>query len=321
MNSDHLHCPLVSIIVPLFNAERYISEAIESVINQTYSNWELIIVDDGSKDQSLSIAKKYESKKIKIYTKKNKGAAIARNYGYHQSKGEFIKFFDADDLINPEMIAEQVGLAVKNPKSIISGKWGRFYDDDLKSFQLNEEKCWKNLNPIDWISLSWQYGQSMTQPGIFLVPRIIIEETGLWDERLSLVDDMEFYTKTILNSESVLFCRKSTLYYRSGMGSNALSGKSSRKALKSHYLALHLSTGYLINMLKNQTTMLCAANMWQSFIYEYYPSEMDLMAKAEKEIERLGGSNIKLQSGGITKFLNLFLGWKAIKQLKQTINK
>jgi len=308
--------PLVSIIIPVFNAEKYLSEAIESIISQSYNNWEIIIVDDGSNDNSLQIASGYESENIKIFSQKNRGASAARNYGLTKSKGTFIKFFDADDIINSKMLESQIKIGRNNPKKIVSSKWGRFYNDDIETFQLNPEECWQKMPPIEWICTGWRYAQSMTQPGIFLIPKEIIDNAGVWDERLNLVDDLEFFTRIILNSNGVIFSEDSVLFYRSGRGNLALSGQKHTLALQSYFLSLQLSTKYLLTYQNDRHTKLCSANMWQNFVYEYYPLELTLIEKAENEIKRLGGSDLKFRSGGITKILNLLMGWKTIKQIK-----
>ena len=307
--------PLVSIIMPLYNAQKYVAEAIESVINQTNTNWELIIVNDGSTDNSLEVATKFESNKIRVYTKKNAGAAAARNYGYQLSKGTFIKFFDADDLINPKMIEEQVNLATKNPDCIISGKWGRFYKDDLATFKLSPEDCWLDMKPVDWMCSSWRRAQNMTQPGIFLIPKKTIDQIGLWNENLSLVDDMEFFTKIILGSKSVIFCERAILQYRSGMGSYALSGYKSTKSVQSYFLSLELSTSYLLNYSKSDLARLCCANLWQGFVYEYYLKHNDLVKQAENYIKKSGKSDLKFTSGRTTKYLSYIFGWKNSKKI------
>lgn len=92
--------PLISIIIPLYNAEKYIPETIQSVLNQTYKNWELIIVDDGSTDNSANIVKSYidEDTRIKYYHKKNTGVSETRNQGIKLAKGDYIAFLDADDV-------------------------------------------------------------------------------------------------------------------------------------------------------------------------------------------------------------------------------
>ena len=105
--------PLVSIITPLFNSETYISETINSVLNQSYSNWELILIDDCSKDKTLEIVETFLSKSTKIKLLKNQenlGAAITRNKGIEASKGDYIAFLDADDIWKPQKLETQVNV-------------------------------------------------------------------------------------------------------------------------------------------------------------------------------------------------------------------
>lgn len=108
---------LVSIIMPAYNSSKYIGQAIESVISQTYKNWELIIVDDDSKDNTLEVIKKYmrEDNRIKcISLKKNYGAAHARNIAIENSKGKYLAFLDSDDLWYPEKLEKQISFMEKN---------------------------------------------------------------------------------------------------------------------------------------------------------------------------------------------------------------
>ena len=94
----------ISVIVPVFNSSKYISRCIESILNQTYNNFELILVDDGSIDNSLSILKEYETKdkRIKVFTQKNSGPGVARNLGIAKATGDYIVFVDSDDYIDEE---------------------------------------------------------------------------------------------------------------------------------------------------------------------------------------------------------------------------
>lgn len=108
---------LVSIITPMYNSEKYISEMIESVINQSYSNWELIIVDDSSIDTSCSIVENYilKNNKIKLIKQKtNNGPAEARNIGIRNSKGKYIAFLDSDDLWHKEKLKIQIKFMTEN---------------------------------------------------------------------------------------------------------------------------------------------------------------------------------------------------------------
>lgn len=103
--------PLVSIITPVYNAERFLSETIKSVKNQTYENWELLLVDDCSKDNSVSIIKEFQKNDYRIkYIKleKNSGASVTRNTGIKNAKGRFIAFVDSDDIWEPNKLEIQI---------------------------------------------------------------------------------------------------------------------------------------------------------------------------------------------------------------------
>lgn len=106
---------LVSIIMPAYNSASFISESIESVIDQTYNNWELIVIDDYSKDNTVKIVKSYKDKRIKlIESSANGGGAIARNKGLMQAKGKWIAFLDSDDLWNNEKLEKQLNFMISN---------------------------------------------------------------------------------------------------------------------------------------------------------------------------------------------------------------
>ena len=104
---------LVSIIMPLFNCERYVEAAIESVLSQDYSPLELIIVDDGSNDGSLAIAERFSSDRVRVYSQLNKGACVARNKALNEARGEYVKFLDADDVLAPGSVKLQVEQIMK----------------------------------------------------------------------------------------------------------------------------------------------------------------------------------------------------------------
>ncbi|MFD0834726.1 glycosyltransferase family 2 protein [Mariniflexile aquimaris] len=109
--------PLVSIITPMFNSEAFISETINSVVNQTYQNWELLLIDDGSTDRTLELANKFiiENSKIKLFKNAlNQGAALSRNRGIESAQGDYIAFLDADDLWKPNKLETQIAFMQSN---------------------------------------------------------------------------------------------------------------------------------------------------------------------------------------------------------------
>lgn len=106
---------MVSIITPAHNSEKYIKQTIESVLNQTYQNWELIIIDDYSSDNTVEIAKQYQDYRIKIISLKiNVGAAEARNIGLRMAKGKYIAFLDSDDLWKKDKLEKQLKFMIEN---------------------------------------------------------------------------------------------------------------------------------------------------------------------------------------------------------------
>ena len=127
--------PLVSIITPLYNCEKYIEETILSVINQTYKNWEMIIVDDCSKDKGVEIVEKYQrlDSRIKLYKNEiNLGGAGTRNKCIEKAKGKYIAFLDSDDLWKKEKLEKQISFMEKNNYLFSYTKYERISEDGYK---------------------------------------------------------------------------------------------------------------------------------------------------------------------------------------------
>src|SRR5512135_2005660 len=129
-----MYRPLVSIILPVYNGERYVSQAIESVLSQTYVPTELIVVDDGSIDNSASIARSY--KEVHFIRQSNQGVAVARNSGIAAARGTIIAFIDQDDLWTPNKLDVQVHYLLKNPGVQYVNAWVKLFAEpghDLRS--------------------------------------------------------------------------------------------------------------------------------------------------------------------------------------------
>lgn len=317
--------PLVSICMPAYNAAKYIEETISSVVDQSYPNWELIIVDDGSTDNTIEVVKnKFESdSRIRVYSQKNAGAGAARNKAYHFSKGSLIKFLDADDLLNVTALESQVFFALIAPTSIISGKWARFYSSKDEIVEpVPEKHLWRTLSGIDWITESLKDGPNMTQPGIFLIPRSLIEKSGLWLEELSTgpCDDMEFFTRLMLNSTNVTFSKNSILYYRSGLN-GSLSTVRSRKSIEAYFKTIELTIELIFKTDQTEKSKVAIGNLLQNFIFNIFPHHFDLEKKAKELKQKYGATATMLPPlGKITSILSLFLGWKTAKTIRGFIN-
>ncbi len=126
--------PLVSIIMPVYNSEKYIGRTLESVISQSFNDWEIIIVDDCSTDNSANIIKSYmnEDKRIKYYKLKiNSGAAISRNTAIKNAIGKYIAFLDSDDIWHPEKLSKQIEIMEKNDYNFTCTDYNKIDDNDL----------------------------------------------------------------------------------------------------------------------------------------------------------------------------------------------
>lgn len=305
--------PLVSILIPAYNAAQHISSALESVFNQSYPNIEIIVVNDGSTDNTLEMLKQY-SGYIQVITQQNSGQCAANNQAFRESKGEYVKFFDADDLMSPDHIAIQVEKLLDHPNSIAAGECWRFYENDLSTKLYEPLANWQDLSPIEWLTIDNGKGLGMMQCGLFLIPRAILDRAGLWDEELSLINDFEFFPRLFLNAEQLVFTPNARLYYRSGRQST-LSAQQSEKHLESAFKALSKTTELLLAYDDSFAVRKVLALFWRIWSYQFYPYQIDYYNFSEEVIKKLGHSPNYTQKG-LTGTLSLVLGWKTVKWIK-----
>lgn len=150
----------VSIITPCYNGEKYISETIDSVLSQTYSDWEMIVVDDGSKDKSVEIVEKYIKKdsRIKLVKQENAGSAAARNNGIRHAKGQYIALLDADDIWMPTFLEKQIQFLVNKDAVCVYCSYGRINEQSedilrpVKSKSIVTSKDMRVMNRIGCLS-------------------------------------------------------------------------------------------------------------------------------------------------------------------------
>src|SRR5258708_17374455 len=155
---------LVSIIIPVYNSEKYLAETIQSALNQTWPNTEIIVVDDGSSDNSLKAAREFKDPRIRIFEQENRGASSARNKGLLEAKGEYIQFLDADDLLNSNKIEDQIRLLNGKDNAISNCATIHFFDksDPHINQPLHE---WYREDSTDSVQfLTRLYGGSLISP-------------------------------------------------------------------------------------------------------------------------------------------------------------
>src|SRR5260370_4705443 len=141
--------PLVSILVPAFNAQEWISDALRSAIAQTWERTEIIVIDDGSPDQTLAVARQFESSGVRVETQENQGAAAARNKVFSLCKGDYIQWLDADDLLAPDKISLQMEALDRcsSKRTLLSSEWGRFFYR-YRQAEFIPTALWRDLSPV-----------------------------------------------------------------------------------------------------------------------------------------------------------------------------
>jgi len=281
--------PLVSILIPAFNAQEWIADTIKSALGQTWPRKEVIIVDDGSTDQTLSIARQFASRDVSVLTQSNQGAAAARNKAFSVCQGEYIQWLDADDLLGPDKIRKQVeALAcVRSRRTLLSSPWGVFMYRPYKA-EFHPTPLWCDLSPVEW--LVCKMGQNLhMQTATWLVSRELTEAAGPWDTRLLVDDDGEYFCRVILASDGIRFISESRVYYRM-TGSNRLSyiGRSDKKK-DAQFLSMQLHVGYLRSVEDSERVRAACIRYLQSWLIHFYPERPDIVKQLELLATSLGG--------------------------------
>lgn len=313
--------PRVSILVPCYNAAPFLRATLASALAQgDASALEVVVVDDGSRDNSLAIAREFEPRGVRVIAQSNRGASAARNRGLEAARGEFIQFLDADDLLAPGKIAAQLARAAREPAgTVFTGRWGRFTDDPSRSTFPDGNRLFADLTPRDYLV---RYGahDCMMHPAAWLLPRAIVDSAGPWDERLSLNDDGEFFARVVAASSRVAYCADAVSLYRSALPTS-LSAQRSRQHLESAHLALQLIVDEMTLLDDGDAMRRAAADLAQRFAYDYYPAAPDLVADAENLARSLGGSTLRPLGGRGFAALSRLVGWKLARRAQVALGK
>ena len=144
--------PLVSILIPAYNAEKWIGYTLESAVNQTWPHKEIIVVDDGSRDRTADVARGFASKYVRLVSTENRGHSSAANYAFRLCQGDYIQELDADDLLSPDKIERQVVALqdVGDKRILASSPWAPFYFRANRA-QFVPNSLWQNLSPLEWL--------------------------------------------------------------------------------------------------------------------------------------------------------------------------
>lgn len=311
-----LKSDLVSVIIPCHNGEKWIEAAVTSALDQTWRPIEIIIVDDGSQDNSLSVCEGFaDNPLVNVIAQTQQGASVARNTGIRFSKGAWFQFLDADDLLAPDKVQLQMERAViEGDQFLYSCSWGRFYNDTETSAPDQSSLCISDLEPIEWVVRKYS-GNYMMPVHSWLVPRAIIKHECGWDEKLSLNDDGEYFDRIVMLSQGVKYVSQAKCYYRTGH-TESLSRSITGAAADSAKRSIDLGCSRLLAIEDSERTREACAIQMQLFAYQFYPIARGLANQAAEFALHLGGSNVDIPGGLWLKRLSRVIGWRMARWLQ-----
>lgn len=313
--------PLVSILIPAYNAERWIGDTVRSALAQTWPRAEIIIVDDGSRDESLRVAGQFAAKNVSVVTQENQGASAARNKALELCQGDYIQWLDADDLLAPDKIARQMEVAgqAASKRTLISSAWAYFmYSSNRAKFV--PTPIWHDLEPVEW--LIRKMGQNLHMPpATWLVSRELTDAAGRWDTRLSFDDDGEYFCRTVAASDGIRFVPEARIFYRvSGPGSVSDFDQSEEK-LASLFLSMQLHLKYLRSLEASERTRIACLSYLQRRFFRFYPEHKQFIDELQQLAATLGGRlEVPLLPWKYSLLQKLF-GWTLTQRIRQHYNR
>jgi len=305
---------LVSILIPAYNAEKWIGDAVRSALDQTWPKKEIIIVDDGSCDDTLSIARRFESRSVKVLTQENRGAAAARNTGLRIAQGDYIQWLDADDLLAPDKIANQLEGADGGQSSrvLLSGAWGRFYHLPENS-KFVPDMLWEDMLPVEWLFRTLD-GNLWMAIESWLVSRRLTEMAGPWNENLSLDDDGEYFTRVLSCSTRILFISEARCFVRRATFGLSSDINLSDRKLDSQAFSLFSYIRTVRTMEESQRTREACLKLLNRWAIYFYPERLDLFKRMQSMAAELGGQINIPQLRPKYQWIQKIFGWRIAKK-------
>ena len=199
--------PTISVVIPAYNSEKTIKETIDSVLNQTYSDLELIVVNDGSTDATLDVILTIDDSRVKVFSHPNSGAPVSRNRGLTESKGEYISFLDADDLWTPEKLDTQLNALFRNPNAALAYSWTDRINEGSQ-FVCHGSQFSFTGYVLPQLLLTDIVGNGSNP----LIRKLALEKVGGFDEQLPNAQDWDLWLRLAAHHEFTVVPSVHVLY-------------------------------------------------------------------------------------------------------------
>lgn len=306
--------PLVSILIPAFNAERWIADTLRSALAQTWEPKEIIVVNDGSTDRTLEVAKQFEPHGVQVVSQPNRGAAAARNEAFRLSRGAFIQWLDADDLLAPDKITLQMHRR-EGTRTLLSGPWAWFLHR-YQQADFTPTLLWADLSPVEWLRRKMAHNLHM-QTATWLVSRELTETAGPWNTALLSDDDGEYFCRVLMASDGIRFVPDAKVYYRlTGSGSLSYIGGSDRKT-RSQWHSMRLHIGYLQSLEDSERTRRACVQYMQNWLIHFYPEQEDIVEEARQLAAEFGAELSPPALSWKYSWIKTLFGWRLAKRVQR----
>lgn len=286
-----MNSPLISIIVPVYNVEKHIKRCVDSLLSQTYQNIEILIINDGSTDNTSQVLSTFSNKeKIRIFHHENKGVSFSRNFGIKHSKGGYICFVDGDDYVSPQYCETLYKNLIENDADISICQFTKIVDNKSQTKKSSSET--KIYSQIEALSLIFEDKELQSHPWGKLFKKEIISRFSFPTDRKAYEDYVTIF-RIIEQSNKIVVCNEALYYYV--FYSNSLSNNVSCQMYYDFFTALiemydFAKTKekelprwkYIVEKTARQT-LSCAKNI---SIYKKTKSEFAMLSKLRKEIKR-----------------------------------
>jgi glycosyltransferase involved in cell wall biosynthesis len=281
--------PLVSILIPAHNAQTWIADTIRSALAQTWENKEIIVIVDGSTDRTPEIVDRFTSQGVIVHRQERSGAPTARNVAFGLSRGDYIQWLDADDLLSPNKIERQLGALTEHDtrRTLLSCPWGKFFYR-VEAARFTPCPLWYDLSPKEWLLRRMESGSHM-QTATWLVSRELTELAGPWDARLVVDDDGEYFCRVKRMADGIRFVPAARVYYRHHTEQRVSVVGTSRAKQEALLLSSQLCVGYMLSLEDSDRSRAACLAFLQKRMLDFHPNSVDLVAQMQESAAALGG--------------------------------
>ena len=320
--------PLVSVIVPSYNAEPWIERTLASVLGQTHRHLEVIVVDDGSTDATVERLRACSDPRLRVIEQANAGACVARNRALAEASGDYVQYLDADDLLSPDKIGRQVAILQRAPPGCLAVSGTVYFKDGTDPQARRGHAGYPALNsddPVQWLLDLWTPGPGygpgrwgMVSVHAWLVPRSVAEAAGPWDPTVLQDQDGEYFARVLMESAGVRWDPEGWAYYRKFDRPASVSGGRSERHLRGRLRAVDSKARHVMprTTAANRAQAEAAlARQYLSVAFHAHPAHPAVVREAEWKSRRFGGHSADFLVQSRARWVQPLVGWKRAKWL------